>query len=543
MQTNIDDVSLAKLPLDSICFDDLRENDQIYVDKTKLIAEFAQLKATYFLARPRRFGKSLLIDILADLFSNGLKNFKGLAIENIWNDKTYNILRINFSSFSIYNAKKIKQLLVDELLEKTGFVGKIEKYDDNGEYVEPGVVLKKFAENIPNRSYVLLIDEYDAPFTHHLDNQNELQEITKIIDNFYYALKECSHKFRLIFITGITRVSHISLFSAFNNLVELTGKKNYADILGITQDELKKYFHRYIERAAKILAMTTDDVYTALKLRYDGFKFAINADQTLYNPWSIINFLLYPEDGFKNYWFDSGGTPSILVNYLKINKNFNIWEYKNRQFTITEDELSAKSEIINISPKLLLIQAGYFTINSSGQSYAKLYFPNTEVEESILRLYLSTNNIKVTDETLMSIDKICYYIDNHDINNIIKLFNLVLNDCVSPKSKFFNDECTLRDLIYAIIPNIQGLLKLKEREYTTGRSDLELITKNVHLVIEFKLTRSNRSAKSSLKEGISQIQSKRYGEIYFQDKKLFKIVLVASHREKRILPEFSSEVD
>ena len=190
----------------------------------------------------------------------------------------------------------------------------------------------------------------------------------------------------------------------------------------------------------------------------------------------------------------------------------------------------------------MLTQAGYFTFSGSTRSYANLTFPNSEVEESMLRLYLTANNIKIKDNTLSFADNIEEYIDAHDIKNIIKIFNLIINDCVSPKSKFFSNECTLRDLIYANIPNTPTLFKQKEREYTTGRSDLELITNTTHLVIEFKLTRSNRSAKAALREGIEQIKSKRYGEIAFSRQKLFRFVLVASHKEKIILEDFSCDL-
>ena len=319
-------------------------------------------------------------------------------------------------------------------------------------------------------------------------------------------------------------------------------QKKYANLLGITNDELKKYFHPYIDYAAKIMSMPVEDVYAALKSRYDGFKFAIDSNETLYNPWSIIKFLLSPEEGFANYWFESGGTPSILINYLKINRNFDIWEYKNRVFNITKNELTAKIEIPKLTPKMLLLQAGYFTLCGFDKTYIKFSFPNSEVEESMLNLYIVINNLNITEKTAAFMYEFEEIIDRLDIKNIINIFNLILNDCASPKSHFFNDECTLRDLIFAIIPMHDKIFKLKEREYLKGRSDLELITRKTHLVIEFKLTRANRSAKKSLEEGIAQIKSRNYGKTAFLSQKLFRIVLVASHTKKRFLPEFSCEV-
>ena len=316
-----EEISLERLPIDCTSFSDIRNSNQIYVDKTALIAEFAKLKATYFLARPRRFGKSLLINTLADLFSNGLLNFKGLDIENTWHDRTYKVIRIDFSNYKDKTIEEIIVNLTDELLIQTGFIDQINRLDAKGNYYTPDFILKYIATKIEDRSYVLLIDEYDAPLTHLLDNKEQLDKVISILNNFYSTVKSCSSKFRFIFITGVTRIAYLSIFSAFNNLIELTLNNKYANLLGITDDELKKYFHPYVEYAAKILDMPISDVYAALKARYDGFKFSFTSNNTLYNPWSIINFFLNPQDGFKNYWFDSGGTPSILINYLKVKRD------------------------------------------------------------------------------------------------------------------------------------------------------------------------------------------------------------------------------
>ena len=536
------DIDVKKLPWGNTGFANIIKSNKVYIDKTRLIAEFAQLNCPCFLARPRRFGKSLLIDTIDDLFLNGLENFKNLDIEQTWTDTTYKILRIDFSTYASKNAKDLINTLNDELLTRTNLTDQIKNVSTSGQILEPSDIFMKICQKMSDESYVLLIDEYDAPITHHLDDPEELKKIVGILNNFYAAVKSCEKKFRFIFITGITRIAHVSIFSAFNNLFDLTLKTKYASLLGITNKELREYFNPYIERAANILSMSTDDVYAGLKARYDGFNFVIGSHETLYNPWSILSFLLSPEDGFKNYWFDSGGTPSILLNYLKINRNVDLWDYNNRQTTITLDELSAKNDIKDITPKLLLTQAGYFTLNGSATSYANLTFPNSEVEESMLRLYLTVNNIKVNAQTLYYIDKLVSYIDSHDLENIIKTFNFVINDCVSPKSKFFSDECTFRDLIYATIPNIPNLFKQKEREYTKGRSDLELITSQTHMVIEFKLTKSYRSAKKSLEEGLAQITAKHYGEALFIRKNLFRAVFVVSHKEKRILSKFSTSI-
>ena len=226
----------------------------------------------------------------------------------------------------------------------------------------PSRILDEISEKLKDNSIVLLIDEYDAPLTHHLNQPEELSYITKILNNFYATIKQYSGKFRLIFITGVTRTSRVSIFSAFNNLLDLSLREEFNSILGFTQDELSKYFDPYIEKAAKVLKMSKNDVYACIKHHYDGFKFSLESEQTLYNPWSLLNFFSNPKLGFKNYWFDSGGTPSIIMQYLKIDGSFDFLDYNKRDLLLDIDKLSSKYEITNIPREILLYQAGYFTI-------------------------------------------------------------------------------------------------------------------------------------------------------------------------------------
>ena len=192
----INNIDLTKLPLDSTGFANLRNREQIYVDKTGIIADFASLTGTFFLARPRRFGKSLLVDTIKDLFLNGLKNFKGLNIENKWRDTTYKVIVISFARYSMKNAEELKYILADELLQKIGFYEKVNQLCPNYNLIGPGDLLQKISEYIQDQSLVLLIDEYDAPLTYHLDNQAEFSKILAVLQNFYFAIKELSTKFR-----------------------------------------------------------------------------------------------------------------------------------------------------------------------------------------------------------------------------------------------------------------------------------------------------------------------------------------------------------
>ena len=530
-----------RLPLGNPEFSDIREEKMIYVDKTDIIYKIAIQRSPIFFSRPRRFGKSLLINTLWSLFSNGLRCFHGLAIEKMWFDTTYQTVRLDFSGMADSDAQELKRSLGDTIINAFRVKGTISQYDEQG-VRDPGRVLSEIAEGLPNNSVVLLIDEYDSPLTHHINKDSELNEIMKILNNFYATVKQYTGKFRLIFITGVTRVSHVSIFSAFNNLLDLSLKKEFNSILGFTKDDLKIYFGSYIDNASKILEITSDDVYERLEQYYDGYQFSIDSKETVYNPWSILSFLRNPEEGFQNYWFESGGISSIIMQYLKISDSSDIINYQNREIYKLKRELISRYEITNIPLDILLFQAGYFTIRKETNKNIKLIFPNTEVEDSLLDLYLSVNNIKICNDVQHKIDNIISKIDKKNLIDIVEIFNAILNDCVSILSRIFSDERSVRDIIYAALPQEIDLQKIKERETLKGHSDLELLTRKTHMVIEFKRTSQDRDANTSLQEAINQLKQKNYGIGAFKNLDLYRVAMVISTEDKAILPDYCQEV-
>ncbi|MBQ7457513.1 MAG: AAA family ATPase [Desulfovibrio sp.] len=530
-----------RLSLGMVDLSNIRKSNMIYVDKTKLLYDIASQRTPLFLSRPRRFGKTLLINTLHSLFEKGLEDFHCLDIEKLWNDTTYKVVHIDFSILADDNPEEFKRDLVEILVQQFKVGDTVSKFDALG-IRNPNIVLSEIALNLKANSTVLLVDEYDAPLTHHIHKQNELNDIMRILNNFYSTVKQFTDKFRFIFITGITRTSHISIFSSFNNLKDISLREEFNSLLGFTQDDLVRYFDQYIQNASIILKITKDDVYRRVKQYYDGFQFSLESEQTLYNPWSILNFFDSPQLGFTNYWFQSGGSPSIIMQYLKITDSFNLINYKDSKIYKTRQELSSRYEITTIPPDILLLQAGYFTIRRETSQTARLVLPNTEVEDSMLDLYLAANNIRISNEAQKKIDELSMNIDQRNLQEIISIFNAILNDCVSILSNIFQDERSIRDIIYAALPQELYLQKIKERETTQGFSDLELLTQKTHMVIEFKRTRPDRNAKTSLQEAIEQLQNKQYGIGAFHHLKLYRVAMVLSTDSKSILPEYCREV-
>ncbi|MBQ7739180.1 MAG: AAA family ATPase [Desulfovibrionaceae bacterium] len=519
----------------------LREENKIYVDKTGLIYKIASQDTPIFFSRPRRFGKSLLINTLQALFSTGLEYFHGLEIEKVWNDKTYKVVHIDFSGMADDDHIDLIKDLGEIIIQEFEMDDLVSRSNSSG-LKNPSMILNEICKKLKNKSVVLLIDEYDAPLTHNINNHDELDRIKKVLNNFYAVIKQYTGKFRLIFITGVTRASHISNFSAFNNLLDLSLDPEFNSLLGFTKENLERYFDPYVETAAQILKMRKKDVYQRLEQYYDGFQFCLNATGTVYSPWSILRFFRTSKEGFQNYWFQSSGSSTIIMQYLKKSAFFNSLNNYDHEILVTTRQLSDSHEITDIPADILLFQSGYLTLRKQSYDLARLVFPNIEVEDSILNLYLLAHNLRPEIKFATKIQNLVKNIDEKNLESIVDTFNAILNDCVSILSKIFDDERSVRDIIYAAIPQNISLQKIKERETARGKSDLELLTANTRLVIEFKRANSRNDARSALEKAIAQIESKNYGVDYFQDYTLYRVGMVICADEKKILYEYCQEL-
>jgi len=288
------EADIDRLPFAMTGFSSIRNSGCLYADKTAKIRLLARIKgAPVFLSRPRRFGKSLLVSTFESLFSRGLQDFKGLAIdtgEEKWTDRLYKVVHLDFSKYAFSNAdnfsRKLTAAMLFSLYGKSGAT-----LSENEKSQDPEEVLSEFAATSEDKSIVLLIDEYDSPITHHLGDNAEKAKIIATLGNFFATVKSCEEKFRFVFITGITRIAHVSLFSVFNTLKDITCDDDYATLLGITDAELHHYFDPYVRNAAAVLDMSVSDVYEKLKTVYDGFQFSIDAAETVYNPWSVLSLI------------------------------------------------------------------------------------------------------------------------------------------------------------------------------------------------------------------------------------------------------------
>ena len=533
-------MKFTKLLPNSCNFRDLIDNNRVYVDKTALICQIAKdEKGPYFISRPRRFGKSTLINTFHELFAHGTERFKGLEIEPLWKDKTYKVIHLDFSTFrEVPSNSSFNKEFMDAFklsLEEAGIEPTKENIDS------PANLLKKTLDT--ESEVVLLVDEYDAPLTAVLNDSNEFEDRRKILSNFYLTVKSCDGKFRFIFITGVTYYSHTSIFSAFNNLKDLTLDLRYGALLGYTSEELELYFGEYIDNAVEVLnkkyhteRYTHDLVVSELKRNYDGYSFDEEALNHVYNPWSIVNFFDAPVRGFIPYWVVSGGsTPTFLVNYLKQGlEKYNTDDLQsllNIDSTVNSaaEYLYPKIEnMANLDLFAILYQAGYFCIKAVVDDIFKVGIPNLEVKKAYSNIVL--NELTKTKEAkLKYVEPFKDVLASGNLDKIKELFNTFINEFSYETVKNFNEAC-FRDVLKLAMLTF-NVTASTEVMGACGRADITAEAGDYLYFFELKVTDNSKDIDTKLSEAKEQIIKNKYAR-RLTDKTVIPVALVLENNSK-----------
>ena len=533
-------MKFTKLLPNSCNFRDLIDNNRVYVDKTALICQIAKdEKGPYFISRPRRFGKSTLINTFHELFAHGTERFKGLEIEPLWKDKTYKVIHLDFSTFrEVPSNSSFNKEFMDAFklsLEEAGIEPTKENIDS------PANLLKKTLDT--ESEVVLLVDEYDAPLTAVLNDSNEFEDRRKILSNFYMTVKSFQVKFRFIFITGVTYYAHTSIFSAFNNLTDLTLDLRYGALLGYTSEELELYFGEYIDNAVEVLnkkyhteRYTHDLVVSELKRNYDGYSFDEEALNHVYNPWSIVNFFDAPVRGFIPYWVVSGGsTPTFLVNYLKQGlEKYNTDDLQsllNIDSTVNSaaEYLYPKIEnMANLDLFAILYQAGYFCIKAVVDDIFKVGIPNLEVKKAYSNIVL--NELTKTKEAkLKYVEPFKEVLASGNLDKIKELFNTFINEFSYETVKNFNEAC-FRDVLKLAMLTF-NVTASTEVMGACGRADITAEAGDYLYVFELKVTDNSKDIATKLSEAKEQIIKNKYAR-RLTDKTVIPVALVLENNSK-----------
>lgn len=374
---------MKPLPLNIQTFKSIIDKKILYVDKTEEICKLLESPiAYYFLSRPRRFGKSLLVSTLQEIFEGNKALFKGLYIYDKINWKKHPVIRIDFSKLTYKNGEKLEQAIIS-LFNATAKEHEIalEKPQMKERWAE---LVEKIYEKT-QAEVVLLIDEYDAPINSFIDEPQTLKGVQDVIREFYKTTKALDGYWRFVFVTGITKYAKLSLFSAINNITDISIHPRYHAILGIGIEDLEKYFHDYLLVLEEKFQMDRTTLLAHIRWWYNGYSW--NGRDKFFNPYSLLHF--FDRKEFTNYWF-STGTPTLLVQQIKKN-NQSIANYEKIEVTHTTFE---SFEVEDMPLDALLWQTGYLTITKAdatiyGVNYT-LSFPNNEVRISFVKHILST---------------------------------------------------------------------------------------------------------------------------------------------------------
>lgn len=358
-------------------FEKLREGGYVYVDKTSLIHKLANSGTYYFLSRPRRFGKSLLISTMEAYFQGKKELFKGLAMEQLEKDwKEYPVLHLDLNGIS-YNSEDV----LDQVLHQKLSAWEAE-YGAKATSTVPGLRFQNIidaAYSSTGHQVVILIDEYDKPLVDNLDNEELTEHYRKTLQGFYSVLKAKDGKIRFGFLTGVSKIGKLSVFSTLNNLRDISMETEYSDICGISEEDLHKYFDGSVASLAKAEEYSVAACYEKLKEMYDGYHFSEDSIG-MYNPFSLLN--TFSSNKFRDYWFETG-TPTLLVNVMK-QTSFDVTRLL-EDFDVSAFDISSLQDIAQ-RPIPLMHQTGYLTIKHYDQEFREytLGFPNDEVKNCFL---------------------------------------------------------------------------------------------------------------------------------------------------------------
>lgn len=516
------------LPLGTSSFSALRDNQEIYIDKTDLIFQLARQRGKIFLARPRRFGKSLLVSTFESLFKHGLRDFEGLVIESLWRDKTYEVVRLDFSEAKEFTSaeefRRVFHARIGSKFREAGF----QELNNGDDFITQ---LSNWLRSLNDNSLVILIDEYDAPLTSCLGNEALFNAVRSIISELFLTLKSNEGCLRFFFMTGITKFSNTSIFSAFNNLQDISLDSAFGTLLGYTEAEIKNYFAEYLSEAAKILNINEDNLIDKLRDHYDGFCFDEEASMHVYCPWSVLNFLNRPKRGFQNYWYTSGGQPTVLMKYLSKHALSQPENYSESKFVRLSD-LNTSRQYEEISLEVLLTQAGYLTIRSVMKNgYAILGYPNQEVSMSMAQLYadelLRGQPLERPQEPAIS-----DVMSEGKVVEVINIFNRAVQS-IDYQNYPIKDEAGCRAYMQVLLIGAAMITQV-EVHNALGRSDMEVDAGNRHWVFEFKYAKDDSQVSELLNDAVSQIQSRQYGTAGSK-KELIRIALVFSEKKRQFV--------
>ena len=490
-------MALKLYPVGIQTFERIRKENKLYIDKTEYIYRMTHSGGCYFfLSRPRRFGKSLLVSTFESYFSGKKELFEGLAIEKLEQEwMEYPVLHFDMSGGKHMEKEQLEDYLSNRLeAEERKWGITHTKRGANDRLTE----LITTAYEISGKQVVVLIDEYDAPMLDVAHDKETLDVLRNLMRNFFSPLKMCEPMLRFVFLTGITKFSQVSIFSELNNIKNISLDDEYAGVCGITKEELLTQMSEDIDVLAEAQGMTREETIAKLKENYDGYHFS-PASPDVFNPYSLLN--CFDDKNFGAYWFSSG-TPTYLINMLR---KFKVLPAKIGRSLARSSAFDAPTENLKtITP--LLYQSGYITIKGYDKmsQLFTLDLPNKEIKvglfESLLPYYLEG---MYAEEGDVAIAQMSVLIRQGDMDGALRLFLEFLGTV--PYCNNTNYEGHYQQVLFIIFTLLTHFVVDVEVHTPNGRVDVVMETENTLYLIELKLNKSAQSA-------MQQINLKQYGQ-------------------------------
>ncbi len=512
-----------KLPIGIQDFEKLREGDFLYVDKTELIHRLVSSGQYFFVSRPRRFGKSLLVSTLRDLFLGKKHLFKNLWIEDKFQWESTPVLHIDFSlisskevsladSFQWYFDRLARELEID---------------------LPKGSVKQRFADLIQimgkEKKVAILIDEYDKPVVDFIEDLEQAQKNKEFIREFYSVIKGSDRYIKFFFLTGVSKFSKVSIFSDLNQIEDISFNPHYAQLFGYTEKELGFYFFEWIEELGNKYANVYPSIYQAIKEWYNGYSW--DGEKFVYNPFSILNLL--SNQIFRDYWFQTG-TPKFLIQQFRANSYFpGDFENLTAHFS-----LLGSFDIDHLDFNTLLLQTGYLTIKRTDPQGQILYlgFPNREVESSFF-LHLIAELTRGSSQPTNYIHNIEQALLRGEVDSMMKIFTSFFANLAYPVLPNQSDPLRTRELYYhSIFFTVIKLLSLNiELEVPTnkGRIDAVIKTQERIFIIELKM--------GTGEEAMEQIKANGYHEKYLLEGKRIVLLGIGFDADSRNINNYQVE--
>ena len=487
-------MAIKLYPIGIQTFSEIRKDDKLYIDKTEYIYRMSHGNGKYFfLGRPRRFGKSLLVSTMQSYFEGKKELFQGLAMEKLEKDWTeYPVLHFDLSGGKHMEKEQLERYLNFILSENE------RRFDVQSDLIDSNLHLADLITTLyrkTGKQVVVLIDEYDAPLLDVAHDTDQLDELRNVMRNFYSPLKKYEPYLRFVFLTGITKFSQLSIFSELNNITNISMQDDYAGICGITKEELLENMSEDIDMLAEKNHLPREEAIAKLKEQYDGYHFS-GFSPDVFNPYSLLN--CFSEGKFGAYWFTSG-TPTYLINMMR--KHGTVPTDITR-VEADESEFDAPTENMNtIMP--LLYQSGYITIKDYDRefNYYTLDVPNKEVKvgltKALIPSYVSTNTLATTNTAR----RIAQALTKQDMDAALHLLQDFLGTV--PYCNVTNHEGHYQQMLFIIFTLLTAYLVDVEVHTPKGRVDIVLLTKTDLYIIELKLNQSAQVA-------MQQINLKNY---------------------------------